>query len=163
FQGRHTTAQICNGLPGQYAVAYQDYIVNRQTNANHVTLTSISLEHIKPLVKSLGALTKGLLAAVRSPEKRTAILEARRNPKDFVSGLYVDLCDFCERLEDELCCVEVNDQELLDACSEVCRLIRMTGVDRLVVANEAPLNSNAHGLSIYFPYLQDDDINDLGS
>src|SRR5262249_49998529 len=116
FQRRLPTAKICEELPGQYAAAYQDYIVNRQTNINHVTLSSIRLERVEPLVRSLCRLTQALLEEADNPDVRNAILEARRDAKDFVSGLYVDLCDFCESLQDELCCAGISDGELVEAC-----------------------------------------------
>jgi hypothetical protein len=91
---------------------------------------------------------------------RQTILSARKNAQDFVFGLLVDLYDFCECLEKELRYAGINNPILQSACEQI-RAVLELDQGGVVVANQTDEERRrCHGLSIYFPYRNEDETDD---
>jgi len=96
-----------------------------------------------------------LVAAMRG-DHDNAIYEARREARGFVGGLFVDLEHFFERLKTKL---RHKDKDLRNACEEVSKAV----ADCIFAVAPNPNKSlnHCHGLSIYFPYLKNDEQADI--
>jgi hypothetical protein len=98
----------------------------------------------------LARLAALLLASAADPVIRKKILAARKAARDFALGVFVDLSDFCLQMSANL-----EDGELRSACDAVRHAIDAREQLACIVANETGkgAKSHCHGLSIYFPYL----------
>lgn len=163
-----------------YHDAYSDYISAPGSGVRAMTLSSLNLGQVKTVTTPLTSLADGLvvvsdLKTSMSDELRKemfkAILDARRDSRSFVFGLFVDLFDFCNRLPGKLEAmtpelVEAMTPELKaacsklkDACSKILEAITESD-DGFVIKNAkgaGDKGKDCHGVSIYFPYRDDDD------
>jgi hypothetical protein len=147
-----------------YHRAYSDYIPAPGSGVRAMTLSSLNLTQVKGVTDPLRSLADGLLV-VTDPKTNMsdklrkeifkAILDARRDSRSFVFGLFVDLFNFCEQLNEKLGSMA---PDLSAACSKICEEI--TERDGGFVIKNAKAGENGkgcHGLSIYLPYRDDDD------
>lgn len=150
---RDNVPGLSAAIPELYRVAYQDYLVSPGTGMKEVTLATLDLKHLGedgPVLRSIRHLADALLAAAQQDGLRAAILNARASSRDFASGLFVDLADFCARLVDQ----GTGNSELTTASQEVLDTIKH-GNSVLARAAGLGIESRCHGLSIYFPYLKE--------
>lgn len=165
-----------------YVTAYQDYICNAVTKTKRATLSALRLKHCGLLQKALCDLSCALLAAKDDHGLPVLLIEARGASRDFVGGLYVDLYDFSSELLNRLAARQTvtvlnpyADTEKGDcgpsgaqakrfdaiqaACQDVIRGLSPYPGDSpersLILANYGS-DPRGHGLSVYFPYLSDD-------
>jgi len=151
---RNDIASVCKELPARYIGAYKDYTLTKATQTASITLSSLSLKDVGTVTEPLRQLVDAFWAASGDEVKRRAIIDARANSREFVVGLYVDLYDFCERLSGRRFSSIVDDT-LISACDKICDAIRSRGDDAFVIANEVSQDKKCHGISIYFPYLNE--------
>lgn len=152
-KNRDDVKGICTAIPKLYKRAYQDYLVAPGTGMKEITLSGLRLEKIATITGPLKRLAEALLSSTSDPAARQAIIEARREARDFALGLFVDLSDFC----DQLSIRNISNHELESACREVCDAIGAEGNGSCVIANQTgeKEEKRCHGLSVYFPYLGD--------
>lgn len=156
FGNRHTREDIertCREIPCRYIDAYQDYIFTRAKQTESITLSSFSLKNAETVTQLLGQLSDAFLKAGHDNKKRQAIMDARANTKDFVAGLYVDLYDFCERLNSELFSRNIADEKLRLTCEQMRDALQARGEDAFILENKVAYDQRCHGVSIYFPHL----------
>jgi hypothetical protein len=148
--------EVCKKIPELYSVAFEDYVATPNTGVKGITLSSLDLGKTHDITEALKILARALSAASSELSLRMLVLAARKKAQDFVFGLLVDLYDFCECLEVELKQAHHNSPNLLSACAGVRRVLELDQNGIVVVnhTNEEPRRS--HGLSIYFPYKDDD-------
>jgi hypothetical protein len=138
-----------------YVETYRDSICNLQSGMKPAMLSALRLgeEGICTIKKPLTDLVTALQSLARQRNVGSAVLKARRKSKDFVAGLFVDLCDFCGKLSQEMKDVK-GARDLQASCAAVSNAIK----GRVVAANEVAENAEnrecCNGLSIYFPYLK---------
>lgn len=148
-----------------YLRAYRDYIAAPGSGVRAMTLSSLNLSQVKRVTDPLRSLADGLLS-VTDPKTNMsdklrkgmfkAILDARRDSRSFVFGLFVDLFSFCEQLNEKLGSMALD---LSLACSKIREEITEKD-DGFVIKNAKGADKggkDCHGLSIYFPYRDDDD------
>jgi len=148
FKDNDKIEDLCKAIVGSYSEAYKDYIFDYDTNTAPVTLSALDLEKMETITNSLQKLVSALTGSSLHPDLAKAVYGARRHAQGFAGGLFVDLAGFCDRLKIEAAGIS---HDLVDACASVSTAIRSTNV--CVLANKGP--EGCHGLSIYFPYLQD--------
>ena len=149
---------ISTAIPQLYAQAYQDYVITPGTGMREITLTSLRLNQIATVTEPLSRLAKALLSSSSDPVIRKTILEARKAARDFALGLFVDLRDFCLQAS-----VNLDDSELRSACQAVRHAIDARGQMACIVADENGdgTSSRCNGLSIYFPYLKKEELDQM--
>jgi hypothetical protein len=157
--GGGNPAKLCAEAVDAYVQAYEDYICNSTTGMKRVTLSALRLANCKPLVDALKTLADAFWTARNQSSLPLLLMEARECTRDFAGGLYADIYDFCENLSTILWASTSIQAKLADAIQKACRDV-MTAVDEnyangLVIANSSADN-RCHGLSIYFPYLNDE-------
>jgi hypothetical protein len=114
----------------------------------------------RSITDSVKKLALALMAATSDPSLRTAILSARKKAQDFVFGLLVDLFDYCQCLEVELDKEHLDNRDLRSACNDV-RMVLGLDQNGIVVANHTDQKPcRSHGLSIYFPYRDEDETDE---
>jgi hypothetical protein len=147
--------RIAAAIPRLYKQAYQDYVVVPETGMREITLTSVSLASTRTITDPLKQLATALQSSAVDPDLRKAVIKARRSTRDFALGLFVDLFDFCVQLRGQ-----IADGELKVACKRVCDNIEARGKDSCVIENQTgdDQENRCNGLSIYFPYLDDAEI-----
>ncbi len=166
-----------------YVTAYQDYIANATTGMKPATLSALRLTECGNLQNALCDLSCALLAAKGDPGLPALLIESREASRDFVGGLYVDLVDFSQQLLNRLSARQAVDRQSLygeptkcdnnpsgaqkkrfaaiqAACESVIAALS-AGSGLLVVANSGA-DPKCHGLSIYLPYLSDEQFEDIG-
>ena len=157
--------EVSKTIAELYLSAYRDYIPAPGSGVRAMTLSSLNLSQVKRVTDPLRSLADGLLA-VTDPktnmsdklrkEMFKAILDARRDSRSFVFGLFVDLFNFCEQLNEKLGSMA---PDLSLACSKIREEITEKD-DGFVIKNAEGAGKggkDCHGLSIYFPYRDDDD------
>ncbi len=157
--------EVSKAIADLYHRAYSDYISAPGSGVRAMTLSSLNLNQVKTVTGPLKTLAVGLLAVTEPktnmPDKLReemfkAILDARRDSRSFVFGLFVDLFNFCEQLNEKLGSMA---PDLSAACSKICEEITEKD-DGFVIKNAKSAGEkgkDCHGLSIYFPYRDDDD------
>ncbi len=158
--------EICRIGAKGYKLTYQDYVFTNRTALKKVTISALQTKCIKSVVAPLKELSQAL-EATRDKAMRKLIFDARTGAKGFVGGLYVDLHDFCARLQEKL---DKNNMgaDVSRLCKQICEAIDPTQdstapVDRFVIANETTDSGHCHGVSIYFPYLGDEEKTQIES
>jgi hypothetical protein len=174
-----------------YVGAYQDYIFDEATGLKEVTLSALRLSQCSVLKDAVRCLACALLDAQGEPRLPSLLLETRRCARDFVGGLYVDLYEFCLKLETRLSAgiaqnalqnaalsgtqkTTIPDwrQKIINACLKVIKALipsrsllepgerlhlepgsRPDG--QLVLANSSA-DPTCHGVSLYLPYLSEE-------
>ena len=146
---------ISAAIPKLYKQAYQDYVVAPDTGMREITLTAVSLANTATVTGPLRQLAAALRSSALDSDFRNAVIKARRATRDFALGLFVDLFDFCAQLSRE-----IGDCELKVACKSVCDSIEARGKDSCVIENQTgdTQEKRCQGLSIYFPYLDNGEI-----
>lgn len=152
--------QLCQEIPRRYAQAYRDYVLTQGTEMENISLSSLSLPTVNSVTGPLGRLADALLDGVRDEQRRQRVVRARKSCKGFVAGLYADLYDFCDHLQDELplSSHDVLDEKIRSACRDICGVIGLRDEHALVLASEAQ-DIRCHGISIYFPYWTEPEKN----
>lgn len=162
-------ADFCQGFAKAYIDAYQGYFYRIQTGLRPATISVLNLEQAKPVAEAFHEFVEQLLPAAGTPDGEEGILGARRKSQGFVGGLFVDLCDFCEKLMPE-----IPAGELRTKCERLRNALKKNGNGDFILQNahvdisqedlsgepEEKLGfkaSSCHGLSIYFPYLTEDE------
>jgi hypothetical protein len=130
----------------EYVTAYQDCICGDGTGMKPVTLSLLNLKNYAPLQSAVLSLTNALVAAT-DEGLANLLIEARERSQDYASGLYVDLDSFCENLT-------ALTSRFAKECTNVKTALK-EGPSSLILKNEAVDNERSHGISIYFPYLND--------
>lgn len=166
---------LCKNVVKGYVDAYQDYISNSQNGMKPVTLSALRLAEkteqkgIAALADAFQSLSAELRALSRDKDGSNHIVEARKQCQDFVGGLFVDICDFCDKLSHRSL-----SPELKQICNKVSNAVKGTidkdreagscavSKDGIVACNMVATDatnpgSSCNGLSIYFPYLKDDE------
>jgi len=151
--------KVCCTIPPLYGQVFEDYIATPNTGVKGITLSSLSLDKIsETLVEPLTRLSTDLLRASSNTVLRKKILSARQHAQDFVFGLLVDLCEFCRCLKDELDESSAESKELRLACEAM--IIQLAeGDDKVVIKNQTN-KRGCNGLSIYFPYRNNDETDE---
>jgi hypothetical protein len=150
--------QLCRAIPNLYVTAYQEYILDKQTNLESISLSSLSLGHIDSITSLVADLAEGLINLTYDEVTRQIVIDARANCKGFVAGIYVDIQDLCEQLTSQLVSRNVkNDKldKLKPICDKICQAIRLRDDYACIIENQAPQDKRCHGLSIYWPYWTD--------
>jgi hypothetical protein len=143
----------CTKIPQEYKNAFRDYFPAPGPVIN-ITLSCLNLQNIDKFTGLLRELSTELQRlAYASGDARKAIIRARSVSRDFVLGLYVDIYDFCQKLQAE----ENLDTDLKSICEKICIGLRDKG--DLVLDNQTneQKNMQCHGLSIYLPYFTDEE------
>ncbi len=165
-----TSEEVCKATIQAYEEAYADYIFNTDTDTAPVTLSALNLGKINTIANPLKSLVAVLKSSRANQDVANAIYEARRQARGFVGGLFVDLCDFCDKLASESDRMQAKPKQaggeastvfgqLIEACSRVSLAInppKHAATEGCIVANAGKHRDVCHGLSLYFPYLQDD-------
>lgn len=178
-------AGLCSDGVYAYVHAYQDYICNAATGMKRVTLSALRLNDCEPLRKALERLACALWNAKEDPGLPALLVEARQCARDFAGGLYVDLYDFCKKLQ-RLVLLSLPEKpkakvdqdkaprdggagepngngpadwtarrrDIECACNLVINALVENFANGLVLANSSADN-RCHGVSLYFPYLSD--------
>ncbi|HEY6968169.1 MAG TPA: clostripain-related cysteine peptidase [Candidatus Angelobacter sp.] len=150
--------ECCKSIVDAYVASYQDYICDTSTGAEPVTLAVLNLATVDTITRGIQRLAQELMSPTLNKRARHAIYEARTEAEGFVGGLFVDICDFCDRLQGES--GEIP-QQLYAAAAALSAAIRNNNPDTgCVLVNKAVRSSDCNGLSIYFPYLKDGDERD---
>lgn len=151
----HNTSKLLEDGVKAYVGAYQDYIYGAVTGMPPVTLTALNLDYWKPLRDAICSLACALLSARSEPGLPSVLLEARQHTRSFVTGLYVDLYDFCSRLITLLGVVQEAGwmSPIAAACREVMSAISRNGL----VQQNSSEDARCHGVSLYFPYSSDEE------
>jgi Clostripain family len=171
-----------------YVEAYQDYVCNAVTRMRRATLSALRLNRVKDLESALRCLACALHEAKDDPSLPALLIEAREGARDFVTGLYVDLVDFSAKLVSLLSVGESeyvltsydsrnggaerslprqseSKRKIKAACKQIIKALAEDSVENptnsLVLANCAA-DAMCHGVSLYFPYLRDQQYPEVG-
>jgi hypothetical protein len=154
---------------------------------NQVTLSALRLKKCHALKSALHRLACALWAAEKDPSLPELLIKARERSRDFAGGLYVDLFDFCKKLlrllrseseylpkYDDASREKMGEgpaaqlsrkQSIKTACEAVIKALDEDSFenpnDFLVLAN-CSADSECHGLSLYFPYLSEQQYAEVG-
>ncbi len=165
----------------EYVNAYQDYIYAPRTDLDQVTLSSFNLSKVDSVRKAVCELAVALLNAQSQCGLAEVLICCRERAQEFACGLYVDLFGFCTELKGML---ESSNKippaaskpiihataKIIDAlkpCYNADQLLEYdpckpdnnqpNETDCFILINQASARDRCHGISIYFPYLSDDD------
>lgn len=151
----------------RYALAYEDYISSPGTNMENTTLSCLQLEKADEdknktsIVNGVRDLAGALFESRREPALPDILISARKESIGFAGGLWVDLFTFCEelllRLKDSAKVSKTHFVKLQDACQKILDTLTVGHSDSCVIANAA-VDPRCHGVSIYFPYLTEADV-----
>ncbi len=153
---------LCKSSVEGYGRAYQDYIFNMNTGMKNVTLSAIRLRNLGDLETALKSLADALYDARDEKGLPGLLIDARERSMGYAGGLYVDICNFCDKLQSALAIPPFPSEiagKLKDACNAVCKALR--DEKGCILTNQATDSSESHGLSIYFPYMKDEEIEEV--
>jgi len=123
---------------------------------NRVTLSALCLNNSDRLKNAVDNLASAFLDAQNDGVLPDLLIEARRGSPDYVGGLYVDLFEFCRKLDGLLGGSESKViTPIRDACQLVLAALAEGKPDSLILVNESA-DLSSHGISIYLPYLSDE-------
>jgi hypothetical protein len=162
--------EVSKTIAALYEQAYRDYISAPGSGVRAITLSSLNLNQVKTVTDPLKKLADEL-GRVTDPNSklsdellkmmRKAILEARSESRSFVFGLFVDLFDFCERLQKKVESMtpelKAASSQLKDVCSQILGAITENDGGCVIKNATDARGKDCHGLSIYFPYREDDE------
>jgi hypothetical protein len=141
-------------IPEAYKKAFQDYFPTPGPGVKELTLSSLNLDNIGSITTPLKSLAEALLPSPGDPYARKAIIAARIASRSFVQGIFVDLSDFCE----QLLSTNAISEQLTKACTDLRTAITDNSENACVIENKTDKDKNrAHGVSIYFPYFDNED------
>jgi hypothetical protein len=160
-----------------YIETYQDYIDDEITEMKPVTLSALRLFECSALKEALRKLSCALYAAKgKHPGLPSLLIKARESARDFVSGLYVDLFDFAAGLISELdagphviqhgaskqASIPIGPGSwkfpIRQACQDILAALEedtRSKKNLLVLANSSA-DGSCNGVSLYMPYLSND-------
>ena len=153
--------EVCRLIPEIYLKSFRDYLVSPHTGVQEIMLSSLNLERIEKITDPVKNLAGLLLRSIADKDLSDAIVRARRDSRDFVLGLFVDLYDFCENLPGILEDKKFGNKEYTSELKTACEQVR-EAIDNkeYVIANKKRENvEDCHGVSIYFPYSVEQDEN----
>jgi hypothetical protein len=146
-----------------YVGAYADCICNVNTGMRPVTLSVLDLENSDDLKDAVTSLACALLKAKSEAGLADLLMEARKSSRDYATGLYVDLHDFCTKLSGLLNQPDAEKRwkeiqggcrkEIQGACGKVLKALTKGKSKKLILDNSD--EKNGGGISIYLPYLTD--------
>jgi len=154
-RGGNTNSLLKQGVQ-EYECAYQDCICDESTGMKPVTLSALRLNKCDGLKNAVDHLASALLDAQNDGVLPALLIKARKVSRDYVGGLYVDLAEFCTNLRGLL-----NGSEskvimpIRDACQLVLAALAEGTSDPLILINVSA-DTRSHGISIYLPYLGDE-------
>jgi hypothetical protein len=122
--GKNTTSLLTEGVQA-YVATYQDCICNNTTEMNPVTLSVLELDKCDALTGKVKSLACALLRAKDDPELQCPLIQARKESQDYAGGLYVDLYEFCTKLNvqlDTLKAKKLDKKKELDGFKELDEL-----------------------------------------
>jgi Clostripain family len=160
--------------------AYQDCICNAVTGMKPATASALRINACDGLKSALQRLAGALLEAKDDPSLPGLLIEARKKSRDFASGLYVDLVDFSTKLVSQLSVSQsargpssssssaeegnrlsrqlASKSEIQAACEDIIKALAEGPLGNpgksLVLANRSA-DTRCNGVSLYFPYLGD--------
>jgi len=153
--GGNTDSLLKQGVQA-YAGAYQDCICNAITGMKRVTLSALCLNNSDRLKSAVDDLASALLDAQNDGGLPNLLIEARKGSRDYAGGLYVDLAEFCTKLRGLLSGSQSNVKTpIRDACQLVLNALGERTSDPLILENVSA-DVRSHGISIYLPYLSDE-------
>lgn len=151
-----------------YVQEYEDYINDAVTNARPVTLSALRLSKCDDLKEALRKLSCALYAASGKQSLPFLLIKAREDAREFVSGLYVDLFDFASALISAIDAgaskVESGSagwkRPIRAACVEICVALKedMGNNPKLLVLANRSADEACHGVSLYMPYISDEEL-----
>jgi hypothetical protein len=146
---------ICAAIPTIYQQAYQDYSSAPGTGIGEITLSSLRLDSVATVTEPLTKLAALLNQAAFDAHLAPKILKARRASHDFALGMFVDLYDFCMQMR-----AAMGDDEVGAICDDICAAISSVQPSALVLKNVEGNSGESlcHGISIYFPCLDESAI-----
>lgn len=153
--------EICKTAVNNYLVNYQDYVFGANTGTSKVSLSAVDLTNLTTITQPVKDLAAALLYATGNDKLSSLVLEARQASHGFVAGLFVDLVDFCEEMLNQLTGNSIKNQDLETACRKVIDSFPARGNSTAIIANAALEPTQCHGLSIYFPFLTDQDMQEM--
>jgi len=161
--------ELCENLIKMYGTTYQDYICNANTGMKKVTLSAIRLKHLCVLKDALARLAHLLYCARHEPGLPDLLIDCRARAKGFAGGLYVDIFSFCDKLRAALVIPPIPKemaQVISDVCVDVCNALLLPedeehNNNNCILANLASDTSECHGLSIYFPYMKNEEVEEI--
>jgi hypothetical protein len=159
-----------------YIHTYEDYIDDAVTEMKPTTLSALRLFNCGDLKEALRRFSCALYAAKGKPGLPSLLIKARESARDFVSGLYVDLFDFAAGLISELEAGARADQRghskqspspvdsdywknpLRHACNDILAALEedIQGKKNLLVLANCSADGTCNGVSLYMPYLSND-------
>jgi Clostripain family len=141
-----------------YVDTYKDCICNDNTGMKPVTLSALNINASDPMKNVIGAvrsLACALLTKKDEPGVAELLIQVRGKSRDYAGGLYVDLYDFCANLGAR----RPNSQDAIGtACLQVTNTLGK-GVSSFVLDNSE--DTHGHGVSIYFPYLRNEQYREV--
>jgi hypothetical protein len=157
-----------------YIQTYEDYIDDTVTDMKPATLSALRLSACRDLKEALRRLACALCLAKGKPSLPSLLIKARESARDFVSGLYVDLFDFAVGLISALNAGGTIDQSghsspnpadldywkypIRQACSDILLALEedTQGTKNLLVLANCSADGTCNGVSLYMPYLSND-------
>ncbi len=139
-----------------YARAYKDCVCNAITGMKPVTLSALRLNKCSRLKTAVDDLASALLDGQDQGDLPGLLISARQKSQDYAGGLYVDLAEFCKQLNGQLNGrgSEVK-KPIRAACQGVLDALAEGSSDSLILENYSA-DTTGNGISIYFPYLSDE-------
>jgi Clostripain family len=148
------------------ATIVREYLIHYREQEKDVAKSACNLNQSQSLVRSLKDLATELKNKLSDDNVRVAVLGARAAAQNFYVKDYVDLYDFCSKLE-KLCL----DEKVKAGCGKVMNAIRQKeteeGEDRKSSKGQDEHNNfvseygfighrmrGSHGVSIYFPIVE---------
>ena len=140
------------------ATIVREYLIHYRELEKDVTKSACNLNQSRPLINALKELATDLTKKLSDDNLCVAVLGARATAQNFYLKDYVDLYDFCSKLE-KLCL----DERIKSGCARVMNAIR--GNEKEEVGNS---NNNfvseygfvghrlrgSNGISLYFPIVE---------
>jgi hypothetical protein len=169
----------------KYVRAYDDYLCNSTTGMKRVTLSALRLSKCGALKDALSKLARALRDAHHESSLPPRLMEARAYARDFAGGLYIDLFDFCRKLQRLLSTGETEDastsesadegtwpngtaqptwkDKIAEACQNVIDALKedKEGSGNLLVLANCSADCRCHGVSLYLPYLSEEQYGEV--
>jgi hypothetical protein len=165
----------------KYVRTYDDYLCNSTTGMKRVTLSALRLSQCNALKDALYKLAHALRDARDESGLPPVLMEAREYARDFAGGLYIDLFDFCRKLQRLLYTGKTEDastsesasqgtwqsgaggldwkDKIAEACQNVMDALKededKEGSGKLLVLANCSADFRCHGVSLYLPYLSE--------
>jgi hypothetical protein len=179
FRKVNDPEKLCHDGVYAYVRAYQDYICNAHTGMKHVTLSAFRLGSCGPLRDAMQYLACALWEGRNDPSLPNLLVEARECSRDFAGGLFVDIFDFCKKLKRLLYLSEPDSSQISNAgvpeperkrralrrawkykiekaCEKVIEaILEKSGDSKALVLANSSADNRCNGVSVYFPYLTD--------